>query len=202
MSHDQLDKIRGDLRLIKDAAGLELPFGRDDIRANLWVAACGALLAAWSALAPWGYRGVIAIPLTLAALGGLWSARQAHQKRATRPSAWREHRLGILAMLIMLPLVALYMQWEKRAGMPREIVGAAAVFFVGVAALVVSMTDRRRVSYIAAAVPLMGFGLAIPLLARNQVVLAGGVCMMVACLAAAFIQSIQLKRAENPDDPH
>jgi hypothetical protein len=74
-------------------------------------------------------------------------------------------------------------------------VGAAAVFFVGVAALLVALGDRRRISYLSAAVPLMSFGLAIPLLERGQVIFAGGLCIAVACLSAAAVQSYQLRRA-------
>ena len=202
MSQDQLDRIRGDLESMRAAAGLDLPFGRDDIRTNLWVAACGAMLAAWSALTPWEHRQVIAVPLTLAVLGALWSARQAHRNRAARPSPWREHRLGIIVTLVLLPLVALYMQWEKWTGLQSERVGAAAVFFVGVAALIVSITDRRRISYIAAAISLMAYGVAIPYLGKGQVVAAGGICITLACLAGALIQSIQLRHAEGSDDPH
>jgi hypothetical protein len=203
MSHDEsIDRVRNDLKTLRRAAGLDLPFGRDDIRTNLWVAACGVLVAAWSALAPWEHRGMLALALAPAIAGALWSARAAHRQRATRPGPWREHRMGILATLILLPFVVGYMAWEKRLGIQREMAGAAAVFFVGVATLVVALTDRRRLSYLAAAVPLMAYGVVIPLLTRQQVIVAGGVCMTVACLSAAAIQTVQLRRAGEADGPH
>ena len=202
MSQEHLDRLRGDLEIVRNAAGLELPFGRNDVRTNLWVAACGAMIAVWSALAPWEFREAIAVPLGLAVLGAVWSARRAQQNRAAKPACWREHRLGILAVCLILPLVIAYQQWEQRLGMPREMVGAAAVFFVGVAALVVALIDRRRVSYLAAAVPLMAFGLAIPLLTPGQVIPAGGGCVTAACLAAAVIQTVQLRHAGDADGTH
>jgi len=195
MSHEPLDRIRGDLETLRQAAGLELPFGRDDVHTNLWAAACGALVALWTGLAPWEYRGLIALPLLAAVAGCLWMARRAHQNRAAKPAPWREHRRGILVVLVVLPAVALYIQWEKRMGLPREMAGAAAVFFVGLAALLVALGDRRRISYLGAALPLMAFGLAIPLLERSQVILAGGACVAVGCLTAAAIQAYQLGRA-------
>lgn len=202
MSQDHLDRIRGDLETLRQAAALDLPFGRDDVRTNLWVAACGVLIALASALNPWGFRGFFAVPLALAIAGAIWSARRAHQNRAVHPAPWREHRLGILALLIILPLVVIYMQWEKHVGIAREMVGAAAVFFVGVAMLLFALTDRRRFSYLAGAVSLMAFGLAVPLLERTQVVLAGGLCITAACLSAAAIQTYQLRRAGATDDAH
>src|SRR5258708_35620677 len=112
MSHDEsIDRVRNDLETLRQAAGLDLPFARADVRTNLWTAACGALLAAWSALAPWDYRGLVAVPLVLAVAGAVWSARTAHRHRGLRPSPWREHRVGMLAALILLPLVAVYIQW-------------------------------------------------------------------------------------------
>src|SRR5437773_1674117 len=112
MSRENIDRIRGDLAAIKQAAGLELPFGPDDVRANLWGAACGALLAIWAALAPWDYRGVVALPLALAVAAAARCSLLARRNRATRPAAWREHRLAMLAALIVLVAAVAYCQWE------------------------------------------------------------------------------------------
>jgi hypothetical protein len=200
--NDPIERIRGDLETLRQAAGLDLPFEKADIRTNLWVAACGVCVALWAALAPWENRALVAAPLVLAVGGALWSARQAHLHRASKPSPWREHRIGLFAALILLPLAVAYMQWEKHLGIPRQQAGAGSVFFVGVAALIVALVDRRRISYLAAGIPLMAFGVAIPLISRQQVALAGGVCMAVACLAAAAIQTVQLRQAGAVDESH
>jgi len=202
MNQEYVDRIRGDLETLTQAAGLDLPFGRHDVVANICVAACGVLLGAWAALAPWEYRGVVWVPITLLILAGAWSAWQAHRNRAASPSAWREHRLSIRGVLIATPLVAFYLLWQRWQGMPGGGSGGLALFIFGVAALVVALTDRRRVYHLAGAFPLMAWGIAVPKLAPNQVIVAGGIAMTVAGLAAAAIQSVQLRRAKAANGTH
>jgi hypothetical protein len=202
MSQDHIERIRGDLETIRHAVGLELPFGRNDVRGNVWLATCGALIAIWSALAPWDSRWVVAIPLGLAVLGGLWSTVRAKRNRATTPSRWREHRLAGMAALVFATMAVAYMRWERWTGMPREMVGAAGLFFICLGMLVVAMLDRRRRYYLGAAVPFMVLGLAIPLLTPNRVIIAVGLSLMFAGLAAASIQTLQLRYAGEPDGTH
>jgi hypothetical protein len=202
MNHESIDRIRGDLATLKQAAGLDLPFGRQDVITNLWVAACGVLLGGWSALAPWDYRGFVYVPLVLMILGAAWSARKAHQNRGTCPSAWREHRIGIWGALIATPLVGLYLFWQRSLGMPRGAGGGAGLFFVGLALLIFALFDRRRLYYVAGAIPMMAWGIAVPMLPSHQVLVAGGICMLVGGLGAAAIQSVQLRRAKAADGSH
>ena len=95
--------------------------------------------------------------------------------------------------LVAVPLVIGYMQWERQLGIPREIVGAASMFFCGVGVLVFAVVNHRRLCYLGTAIPLMAFGLAIPLCTASQVVIAAGLCMMVGGLAMAGIQYWQLR---------
>ena len=81
-------------------------------------------------------------------------------------------------------------------------VGAAGLFFIGLGVLVVAMLDRQRRYYLGAAVPFMVLGLAIPLLTPNRVIIAVGLSLMFAGLAAASIQTLQLRYAGEPDGTH
>lgn len=202
MNQESVDRIRGDLEILKQAAGLDLPFGRHDVAASLWLAGCGVLLGVWAALAPWEYRGVVFVPIALVILAGAWSAWQAHRNRAVSPAAWREHRLSIRGVLIATPLVVAYLLWQKSLGLPRGGAGGAALFLFGVAALVLALADRRRMYYLAGAIPLMAWGIAVPMLAPDQVIVAGGIAMTVGGLAAAAIQSVQLRRTKAADGSH
>lgn len=202
MSEEHVDRIRGDLQALRDAVGLDLPFGRADVHAAVWTAGCGALIAAWSALADWQWRGFIGLPLAMAVVGAAWSARQAHSSRAARPSQWREHRMGMMAMLIVAPLAYGYIQWEKWVGMPREMVGSAPLFFIGLGALMFAFLDRRRMYYAGGGVQLMVLGLMMPLLSPQQVIIAIGVNMAVGCLLVAGIQMVQLRRQGDLDGAH
>jgi hypothetical protein len=147
-------------------------------------------------------RGFIAVPLILAVAGTVWSARQAQRNRASKPSQWREHRAGLIAMLVGAPLAIGYIQWEKWVGMPRQMVGSAPLFFIGLGALMLAFLDRRRMYYAGGGVQLMILGLVLPLLAPRQIVIAIGVNMAIGCLIVAAIQWVQLRRQGDFDGAH
>ena len=193
MSQTNLNRLRDDLETVKRAAGVDRPFGREDIRAALWCAACGVLVSVWALLGPWEYRWVVAVPLALAALGGISAYWRAHRERGAEPVRWREHRLSGTAALVAVPLAIGYMQWERQIGVPREFVGAASVFFLGVGLLIFAVLDRQRRPYAGGAIPLMAFAGAIPLCSPAQVVIAGGLCWAVGGLATAGFQAWQLR---------
>ena len=197
MSGVDLDRVKQDLATLKDAARLELPFGRKDVRINLWMAACGALIAVWFAMTPWDDRWLrilLFCPPVVFVGRAMLSAKR---DRDHEPARWRELRMSLLAMVIIVPLVVAYIRWERWIGMPREMAGAAALFFVGVAALVVALMDFRRLHYAGGALALMAFGIAFPNLSRTGIFVAGGLCIMAGCLASAAVQWWQLREVEN-----
>jgi hypothetical protein len=197
MSQADLNRLRDDLETVRRAGGVDLPFGRDDIRACLWVATCGALVAAWALLAPWEYRWVLAIPLALAVLGGVRAYRRAHRERGGEPVRWREHRLSWTAALVAVPLAIAYMQWERQIGVPRQFTGASSVFFLGVGLLIFAVLDRQRRHYAGAAIPLMAFAVAIPLSTPAQIVIAAGLCWAAGGITTAGLQAWGLRRHGN-----
>lgn len=195
MSQAHLDRVRDDLQTMRNAAGLDLPFGRFDALSNVWVGICGLLVMLCGLLVPWEYRGAVSVPICLAVAGGAWAGMRAKRDRAARPASWREHKLGLVAALVVTPLAYGYIRWERHLGMPREMVGGAAVFFVGVGVLLVAITDPRRLYYVGGGLALMAAGAAIPTLAPAQVIAACGLSMAVGCFSAAAVQYAQLRRS-------
>jgi len=201
MSQVPLERVREDLETIRTAIGVELPFGRSEVLANIWTAACGLLVALWSLLAPSEYRGT-AVVLDLAVLGWLWCSYHARRHRGVRPWTWREHKLGLLGAAIVTPCLVAYMLWERHLGMPREMVGAAALFSVGLGVLLISLVDQRRRYYLGGALALMTWGVSFPLLAPPQIIMAAGIVLAVAGISAAVVQTWQLHNLTPPNDSH
>lgn len=193
MSQTDLNRVREDLDTIKQAAGLELPFCNEDVRLNLWSALCGVLVTACALFTPWEYRLIVLIPVGLATLITASTARKIQQQRSQNPGRWREQRLAGIAVLVFLPLAIVYKLWERSLGMPREMIGAAVVFFFGVGLLIIALTNRKRLYYAGASIPMMAFGFSIPICSPRQVLIAVGICWITASLAAAAIQSWQLR---------
>lgn len=190
MSQADLNRIREDLATVRHAAGLELPFGNQEVRAHLWSAACGVIMTLWAVFAPWEYRWGIAVPIAAAVAITLRTTAEARRRRES--ARWREYRLSSAAVLVAAPLAIAYLYWERWSGMPRAMAGAASVFFFGLGALVFALLDRRRFYYAGGAIPFMIFGALIPFCSPQQVLIAGSVCWAVGGLAVAGIQSWQL----------
>lgn len=193
MSESSLDRVRKDLDAIRHVIGVDLPFGRADVVANLWLFPCGLLMAMWPWVLGWEYRKMALAPLLLALLGCLWCSYNAHRYRSIRPSAWREHKLGLLSALVMLACVMPYAQWERHVGVPRGSVGAALMFSIGVGGLLMCVIDWRRRYYVGWAIPLMVFGVVLPLLTPAHVISAAGASMATAGFLTASIQAWQLR---------
>jgi FtsH-binding integral membrane protein len=196
VSAPDANRLREDLATLRHAAALEPTFSRDDVLASLVFAAAGAALAAGTAFVPGEYRRPLAIVFVVVFLA-IWAVlvTRARRARAARPATWREHRLNLVAALILIPATIAYMRWERQIGLPRETVGAAAVVFVGHGVFLVGVLTRGRAHYIGSALPLIAFGLAIPFCTPQQVLIAAGLCLVVAGLAAAALQSRQLRSA-------
>ena len=192
MSQADLNRVREDLATIQHAASLDLPFGREDVRTSLWSAVCGLFITLWAVFAPWEYRWIVLVPLVAAVVLTILAAAEARRLMTRQPVRWREHRLSARAGLVAAPMAIGYLYWERWSGMPREMTGAASVFFFGLGALVFSVLDRRRLYYAGGAI-MMAFGAAIPHCSPQQVIIAGGLCWMVAGLVVAGIQTWQLQ---------
>jgi len=193
MSETGLNRVRDDLATIKQAAGLELPFGKEDVRLGLWSAIIGVFVTACAVFSPWEYRRMIFVPIGLAVLLTVWTSIKMRQQRTKQPGRWREQRTIGIAVLVFLPLAIGYKYWERASGRPGEMVGAASVVFFGVGVLVAAVIEKKRLYYAGGAIPLMAVGISIPLCTPRQVMIAAGLCWITGGLAVAAIQAWQLR---------
>jgi hypothetical protein len=68
-----------------------------------------------------------------------------------------------VAGFVAAPIAKAYSYCERWIGMPREMTGAASVFFFGLGALVFAFLSRQRLHYAGGALALILLGIAIPL---------------------------------------
>ncbi len=152
--HD-IHRVQRDLAAMQDALGTGYPFDRKTCAAWLAIAAVSALgaVAAWTGSATVaGVTGAGASAIVVAVM--TWTVR-AGGSRAVAPVAWREVRRVAAAKLVAGPIVAGFLLWQLRVGVPASYLISSTAFFVGVVVMVYATTSPwRRV----------GFGLAVPLL--------------------------------------
>jgi hypothetical protein len=177
--------------VIKEAAGLNLPFGWRDVWLALGLVPCGIVILLWAIVGPWDYIFVSLVPLGLLALVAVgFHVVQYQRAGMSRPLRHESFATGLAALAF-----ALLILWEKRLSLPAMPVRGAAFIIAGVLCLVIAVTNRQRRVNLAAAVALVPFGISLPLCSQQQVALVGGIAVAAAGVVAAGILAGQLRRA-------
>jgi hypothetical protein len=195
MTDCDLERIQNDLATIQQAAGLELPFGREEVWLNLVLGAGGIVALSW-ALVPHGFPDQWGlIPLLMVVLVYVARLRVKYRQGTGRsPLRRREYTIGFVLALVLSGLLLAYRIWGARLGIPLPHVQGSAVFFLGLAFLVPAILDRNRIYLIALSVPVMLCGLAIPVSSVSAIVLFAG-ALVIAGPAMALVQVWQLNRS-------
>lgn len=201
MSEPEIRRLREDLDVIRQAAGVDLPFnGRDVWLMTAVGCTTGAAIALMGWCVPVRYNWVVVLPAAVMIAVWLGLAQSIRRRRATEPARWREMRYGLLSFFVFVPIVVGFMIWEVILGMPRATVGASALFFLGLGLAWVGVTGRTRRSYIGGGLPLIVFGLSIPFCDPQQVRVGAGLMVIAGGLATAAIQVWQLRSQRRNTD--
>jgi hypothetical protein len=192
LSDAELARLRRDLDLMEEAAGLNVPFGWRDVWLALSLVPCGLVILLWAVLGPWQYIVVSLVPLGLLTLvaGGV---QVAQYQRGGKSRTVRQEALATGLAALAFALVIL---WEKRLSLPAMPVRGAAFIIAGVLCLAVAATSRQRRVSLAATVALVPFGVSLPLCTPQQVAVVGGVAVAAAGVVAAGILAGQLRAAK------
>jgi hypothetical protein len=189
MSDPDLARLRRDVDVIQEAAGLTLPFGWRDVWLSLGAVPCGLLIVVWAAAGPWDYIFASLLPLGLLAVvaAGFHTSRH---RRLGRGRALTNEWVSTGALALAFAVLIL---WEKWLGLPARPVRGAAFLIAGAMCFLVSLTGRQHRVLLAATAALVPFGLALPLCSDQQVAIVGGVAVIVAGGLAAGILAAQLR---------
>jgi hypothetical protein len=202
MSEAELARVRQDLETIRQAAGLQLPFGRADVWQTLALVPGGLLLAAWAYFGPEPYLVLGLVPLLLVVLVAGYRHFGKLRGKGPTQAPLQEHTFDTISTLVVIAALAGYLIWEKKLGLPSSTVGGVACYFLGVLCAVLGLTHRNRRVYFAGALALIPFGLVIPLCTGKPMVTAvGGLALVVAGLAGAAILAWQLHVSRRDHEP-
>ena len=195
MGDNDLRRVKEDLAVVRRAAGLELPFGQEEVWANLALAAGGVVAVGWALLphtlpAQWGM-----IPLILLAVGYLARMRARYRRSTGRsPIRRRAYTASLVSMVVVGGLAIVYRLWATKLGISLTVAGSAALFLLGLSMLLPVLGDRGRVPDLGLAVPLIVCGLAIPLCPVSLWILVGA-AFAVGGVAGALLTAHQLRRS-------
>jgi len=194
MSEAEITRLRRDVEVIQQAAGLTLPFGWREVWLALGMIPCGLIILLWAAVGPWDAIFFSLIPLGLFALVVAGVQTSQYRRDGQTRHLQSEWIITGIAVLAFAGLIL----WEKWLKLPAMPVRGAAFIIAGAMCLAVALSSRQRRVYLALTVALVPFGIAVPLCSPQQRALVGGVAVMVAGIVTAAIMAGQL-RAERRD---
>jgi hypothetical protein len=196
MNKSNLERVKNDIEIIKKAAGLELPFGWEDVWLNVYLIPVGVWLAIWSSL-PYHLSRLWRI-LPVAILAAVYAFLRFKYRRSTGRSPVRRRSYSLV--LILTPILGLcgfgYMVWIIRSGHDFVFAVGGMWFFMGVMLLIFAFAQPGQLFNLAWAIPIILCGVAItiwPVL--NVLETSVGIVLMVAGSTTAVIQAYQLKRS-------
>jgi hypothetical protein len=198
MNGVELDRVREDLETMKQAAGTELPFGREDLKWGWIDGLIFVPLAAWALLGPGTYMSVAIVLSLLATLPGAWAMRRKYRRQRDRhPSRWREQRLGTLVVLGAAPLAYLIAVWAIANGTPPNTMVGLLLAVGGGVATFIGLFSRRRRYYLGMGIAMIACGLVMPGATDRQVGLAMALMFIVGAPVSTAIAAWQLRAEES-----
>src|SRR4051794_27363639 len=123
---NEIDRIRKDLETIREAAGLELPFGWKDVWLSLAAIPLGGVMAALGALSPLRYTRLAIIPALLLLLATAVLRGRYRQSTGRSPVRRKEYSLGLGTAVLLTLIVGGFLAWAKHLGQPTQMAGGLA----------------------------------------------------------------------------
>jgi hypothetical protein len=196
---DSIKRVVDDLQTIRQAAGLDLPFGKEDIWLDLLLIPLAVFFTIWSYFCGenhWLWVG--AAPLAIIAIGGTAYLRARYRRSSARPTARRKEYTFqlVFGALTMSALIA-FALWALHVGLPRCYVNSIGFFFLAVGVLAMSFVHPARYRYMVAAGFLFVLAVIVPVFYdRHVVTMVGGIStLFVAADAAIMVVQLRRRRA-------
>lgn len=170
MNGNELERVKKDLEVMQEAAGLELPFGWEDV----WLYAVGApafgiWIVLWALLLPGGEAmnllkmGLASVP-ALPAIGIYVFLRYKYRRGSGRSAIRRrEYSSELIGMAIIALFVTPYGVFLLLMGCPKPFFFGMMWFFLGIMVGILAFSSRGRLYNLGGALGLMVCGIVIPL---------------------------------------
>jgi len=196
MSVSEIDRVKEDIEVIKEAAGLELPFGWEDVWLSIYLIPVGVWLAIWGFLPYQLSRIWRVLPVSILAI--VYVFLRIKYRRSTGRAPVR--RRGYSIVLFLTPVLGLcafgYLVWVIRSGHDFVFAVGGMWFVAGLILLIFAFAQPGRLFYLGWAIPMILCGITITIWPVLNVLETNvGVLLIIAGSATAAIQAYQLKRS-------
>ena len=198
MSVNELERVKSDLEIIKEATGLELPFGWDSVLVSLILfPATGAWWLLYWFISDRPSRFWMAVPIAVlaVAMGHLrFKYRQSTGRSAVKR---REYGLQFYEMIVVGAIAAGYFLWARQAGLNIAYVGGGIILIGGALDIFRAFGTRGRLYYLGLDIPVMLFGFSLLIWTTPAIIIINGsIAFFLGGLAMGAIQAYQLKQVK------
>ena len=194
MKTDDISRVKDDLEVVREAAGLRLPFAREDVVVSLLGAAAVAVLLVVSLFRTdyWLIVGAVpALAITLA--GPIWLAVK--RRRRGQPSLEKHvHAFSTKSELIVAAAMLGFLAFSGRINIPMPYAYSTAFFFIGIMFLSFGIFHAPRRRHLAGAAALFVMAVGMPLSYDHNPVALVSASVAGWALADAGIMAIQLRK--------
>jgi len=198
METKELERVKSDIEIIKEAAGLELPFGWDSAFVNLIlypITGIWILIYLYVAKKPTPFWVIVTFAVVLGILGYL---RFRYRKSTGRSSAKRNEYGFTFYSNIAIGLVAgAYIFWARAKGLDTTTVGAGLALMLGVFGVLLAIFMKGRLYYLGGSIPIILLGISFLVWTTSKIVILNCcLALIIAGIAMGCIQAFQLKANE------
>ncbi|HUT61339.1 MAG TPA: hypothetical protein VNA25_26110 [Phycisphaerae bacterium] len=194
---NEIDRVRQDLETVRQAAGISLPFGREDVVAELLMAGGLAIFACVSLFVTGLWVLLSLAPFLGTAVVSLVWLRARYRRRSGRSPVRRREYTAALTGGLLATVLLLSFHWSGLAHANRDLVYAAFACGWGVGFLMAGIADTARRGYVVAAIVALAIGLGIVFFHETRAVsvVAGASTLGLCTDAAVTIHVLRRGRA-------
>jgi hypothetical protein len=199
MNEKEFERVKADMEIIKEAAGLDLPFGWDSVFMNMVLLPLMGIYYlifyfGFSNRSSWLWSLVPAVVL-FAAMGYL---RVRYRKSTGRSAAKRnEYGFTFYSNVVIGLAAAGYFWWARAKGLNTIDVATGIILMVGVFGILLAFFMKGRLYYLGGSIPLLLWGGSMMIWNTDSiVVLYACLTAIIGGIAMGCIQTIQIKASE------
>jgi hypothetical protein len=204
MSEANLDRVREDLAVMKQALGVRPPFEDGHVWVCLALAGVGIVVVALTlftsiatlpvtqgSVAHLTYIALLVLPVLLVFAGvGMVANRQ----KALAPLLWREFRVSLFVAIIAVPLYIGFLIWAVWSGISPGAITATTLFLTGLFSLMGALSESRHRYILGWAIATLLAGACSPLGTYSSAGILVGGWLFLGGLLTAGLMAWQLRK--------
>ena len=196
MSVNELDRVKQDIATIKQAAGLELPFGWETV----WIHLIGLpSVGLWCLLYWWIFHrpSVVMILTAGILLQVVDRCVRLKYKRSTSPPAikGRAYKVAVYGGMFIGALIGVFMAWAIQAGINAATLASGLITMSGLMATLMAFQRKETLPLLGLGIPATLVGISVAVWPGAEAIVRNAcIALLVAGPATAFIQMHLLKQ--------